>query len=94
LKAAKTAIAGFDELQPKPRQSRAMSTAATRELETLFATLDGVLNNQIDPLAEKFRESDATYYIEYRTARAIVSNAATREVKDATRATVTIPKAA
>jgi hypothetical protein len=93
-KAAKTAIAGFNELQPKPRQSRATSTAATRELETLFATLDEVLNNQIDPLKEKFRESDATFCNEYRTSRSIVTNAASRGSGDAAVSTVTMTKAA
>ena len=62
LKAVKTAIAEFGELQPKPRQSKATSAAATRELETLFATLDEVLNQQIDPLTEKFRDSDTAFY--------------------------------
>ena len=94
LKAVKTAIAGFAELQPKPRQSKATSAAATRELETLFATLDEVLNNQIDPLTEKFRSSDASFYNEYQTARSIVTNATSRAGKDSTVTTVTIPKAA
>ena len=94
LKAVKTALAAFAELQPKPRQSKATSAAATRELETLFATLDEVLNNQIDPLTEKFRDSDAVFYNEYRTSRSIVTNAATRGKNEATAATVTISKAA
>lgn len=94
LKAVKTAITAFTELQPKPRQSRATATAATRELETLFATLDELLNNQIDPLTEKFRESEAAFYNEFQTARSIVSNAATREAKAATITTVNVPKAA
>ncbi len=94
LKAVKTAITEFTELQPKPRQSKATSTAATRELETLFATLDEELNNQIDPLTEKFRDSAPTYYNEYQTARSIVTNATSRETKVITTATVVVPKAA
>ena len=94
LKAVKTAIAAFAELQPKPRQSKATSSAATRELETLFATLDEVLHNQIDPLTEKFRESDATFYNEYQTSRSIVTNATSHEGKTPTLATVVVPKAA
>lgn len=93
LKAVKTAIAAFGELQPKPRQSKATSAAATRDLETLFATLDEVLNNQIDPLTEKFRDSDATFYNEYKTSRSIVTNATSRETKP-TVAPVGVPKAA
>ncbi len=91
LKAVKTAIAEFAGLQPKPRQSKATSAAATRELETLFATLDEVLNKQVDPLTEKFRKSDAAFYNEYKTARSIVTNAASRGKNEAT---VELPKAA
>jgi hypothetical protein len=60
----------------------------------VLSHLQEVLNNQIDPLTEKFRKSDATFYNEYQTARATVSNAVTREGRDVTPATVTIPKAA
>ena len=94
LKAVKTGIAAFTELQPRPRQSKATSATATLELETLFATLDEVLNNQIDPLTEKFRESDATFYNEYQTARSIVSNATSCTGKDATVVPVVVAKAA
>ena len=59
----------------------------------MFATLDEVLNNQIDPLTEKFRESDATFYNEYQTARSIVSNATARTGKDATVVPVVVAKA-
>lgn len=94
LKAVKTAITEFTELQPKPRQSKATSAAATRELETLFATLDEVLNNQIDPLTEKFRESEAAFYNEYQTSRSIVSNATSRESKTVNITPVNVQKAA
>lgn len=94
LKAVKTAITEFTELQPKPRQSKATASAATREIETLFATLDEVLNNQIDPLTEKFRDSDASFYNEFQTARSIVTNATARETKTVTVTTVDVPKAA
>ncbi len=94
LKAVKTAVAAFAEQQPKPRQSKASSAAATCELETLFTTLDEVLNHQIDPLTEKFRESEAPFYNEYQTARSIVTNATSRTSREAKVVPVVVPKAA
>jgi hypothetical protein len=52
------------------------------------------LNNQINPLTAKFRESDATLYNEYRTSQSIVTNAASRGSGDAAVSTVTMTKAA
>ncbi len=54
----------------------------------------GELNNQIDLLTEKFRESDATFYNEYQTSRSIVTNATSRKGKDATVTPVVVAKAA
>ena len=56
--------------------------------------LDEVLNNQIDPLTEKLRESDATFYNEYQTSRSIVTNATSRTGKDVTVTSVVVAKAA
>ena len=79
LKAADTAIKRFKTAQPKPRQRKAAGAAATRELPDLFEELDEVLQKQLDPIVETFRESEPAFYNEYRVARAIVSDAATRE---------------
>ena len=43
LKALKTAISDFTDVQPKPRQSKAALSAATAELVKLFEKLDDVL---------------------------------------------------
>lgn len=81
LDALETAITGFTTVQPRPRQGKAASASATRELATLFARLDEVLYNQIDPLMEKFLQTDAAFYNEYQTARSIVDVTASRERK-------------
>lgn len=79
LKALKTTIADFSDVQPKPRQSKAAVSAATSELAKAFEELDEVLYKQLDPLVEKFRESEPAFYNEYWTARSIVDNTASRE---------------
>jgi hypothetical protein len=99
LDALETAITEFTTQQPRPRQGRAASASATRELATLFARLDEVLANRIDPLMEKFLQTDAAFYNEYQTARAIVDVSASREHKAAVVPTVQtepvpLPKAA
>ncbi len=81
LESLETAITGFTTQQPRPRQGKAASASATRELETLFAQLDKVLYDQIDPLMEKFLKTDAAFFNEYQTARSIVDVTATRERK-------------
>ena len=93
LKALKVGIADFTSAQPKPRQGRATSASATRDLETLFGKLDASLNNQLDPLMVKFQSTNPTFYSAYQTARAIVDSAASREAK-VTPIPVSLPKAA
>ena len=79
LTALKRAITDFSDVQPKPRQSKAAVSAATSELVKLFDELDEVLHKQLDPLIEKFKKSEPTFYNEYKTARAIVDNAASHD---------------
>ena len=81
LKALTTGIAGFVGLQPKPRLNRAAKAGATTALKALFNDLDKVLNEQLDPLIEKFKGTNATFYNEYQTARSIVDSAATHDMK-------------
>ena len=81
LEALDTAITGFGLVQSKPRNGRAAKSAATKRLEELFANLDKTLNNQLDPLIEKFRSTNAEFYNEYQAARSIVDSAATHETK-------------
>jgi hypothetical protein len=51
-------------------------------LVDLFADLDEVLKNQLDPLLEKFRITQPAFYNEYQAARVAVEVAATREAAD------------
>ncbi len=81
LTALGEAITEFGAVQSKPRTGRAAQAAATQELEELFDDLDKILNNQLDPLIEKFRTTNAAFYNEYQTARAIVDSAASHEGK-------------
>lgn len=85
--------------QPKTRQNEAASASATRDLATLFARLDEVLANQVDPLMEKFLTTDAAFYSEFQTARSIVDATASRErkaeaVPEVKTAPVPLPEAA
>jgi hypothetical protein len=81
LKALKTAIADFTEAQPKPRQSRSAKASATAELVDLFDQLDQVLNDRLDPLIQKYQRTNPGFYSQYGTARVIVDEVASREVK-------------
>ena len=82
------AITAFTDAQSKPRVGRATSAAATSELVTLFAELDEVLTEQLDPLMTKFRFTQPAFFAEYQTARVIVDSAASHDV------TVPLAKAA
>lgn len=95
LTALNTAIAGFEAVQGKPRSGRAAQSSATTELDRLFVKLDKTLNEELDPLIEKFKKTNAGFYNEYRTARAIVDSAASHrgKVVEAPLA-VDLPKAA
>ncbi len=77
LTALSDAITAFKAVQTKPRQGRAASASATTDLVTLFAELDVVLNEQLDPLMAKFRFTQPTFFSEYQTARVIEDSAAT-----------------
>ena len=81
LTALGEAIMEFGAVQSKPRHGRATQAAATKELEELFDDLDKTLNQQLDPLIEKFRTTNAAFYNEYQTARSIVDSAASHEGK-------------
>ena len=91
LLALKTALTGFSGAQPKPRNGRAISASATKQLEALFAELDATLNNQLDPLLEKFKTSQPAFYTAYQTARSIVDSAASRAAKTATVTPMPVP---
>lgn len=70
-----------------------MIGAATKELVDLFTQLDVVLNEQLDPLVEKFQASAPAFYNEYKQARVIIDSAATHESQPNVPATNTVPTA-
>ena len=59
------ALTEFGAVQSKPRQGWAPQAVATKELEDMFDDLDRTLDQQIDPLIEKFRTRNAAFYNEY-----------------------------
>jgi hypothetical protein len=96
IEALDTAIIEFVGSQAKPRNGRAISAAATKRLEALFAELDETLNNQLDPLLEKFASAQPAFHASYRTARSIVDSAASHAAEKATVTSIPapLPKAA
>ena len=82
LKALDDAITAFGALKPKPREKVAFSAAATQELVDLFADLDEVQANQLDPLLEKFRTTAPAFFNAYQSARVVLDVAATHKGKE------------
>ena len=69
----KKRIDDFETAQPRPRQDRANSSAATQTLPELFRQTDEILNDCLDGLIVQFKASDADFFNTYQTARKIVS---------------------
>ncbi len=69
----KKRIDDYEAANPKPREGRAATKAATTTLPTTFAQLDEILNDCLDGLMAQFRESEAEFYNEYFAARRIVN---------------------
>jgi hypothetical protein len=83
LNALKKKIDAFQAAQPKPRQGRATTSAATKMLAVLFAQTDELLKKRLDGLAVQFKETQPDFYNAYRTARRIVNNPGGRVSKPA-----------
>ena len=92
LNALKKKIENFQAVQAKPRQGKATSSSATKELAKLFRDVDELLNDRLDALAVQFKDSQPAFFNAYNTARAIVDSPGGRTSKGA--ATVPISKAA
>ena len=60
----------------------AFSAAATQELVDLFADLDEVQANPLDPLMEKFRLTAPAFFNAYQSARVVLDVAATHASKE------------
>ncbi len=84
LNTLKKKIDAFQAAQPKPRQGRATTSAATKMLASLFAQADELLTKRLDGLAVQFKDAQPDFYNAYRTVRRIVSNPAGRASEPAT----------
>ncbi len=78
LKSLEKRIADFRAVQPKPRQARSTSSAATSQLPKLFLRASELIKDELDGLAVQFKASAPAFYAEYRSARTVISAAATR----------------
>lgn len=83
LTALKKKIEAFQAVQPKPRQGRVTSSAATSQLPQLFTEADSVLNERLDALVVQFKATQPVFFNEYAAARVIVDNPGGRGSRDA-----------
>ena len=72
----KKKIETYQAVQPRPREARAKTSAATHQLSTFVRRADGLLRQRLDTLAVQFKEAQPSFYNAYRTARRIVDNPA------------------
>lgn len=78
LKALEKRIAEFRAVQPKPRQNRSASSAATAQLPKLFVRAAELLKDELDGLAVQFKSANPAFYAEYRSARHVVAGSLAR----------------
>jgi len=81
LNTFKKKIEGFQAVQAKPRQGRAQSSSATKQLAELFREVDELLNDRLDGLVVQFKGSQPAFFNAYTTARSIVNNPGGRASK-------------
>jgi len=75
LTAAKQKLKAYDTVRVLPRQAKAASAAATRQLGATFPKVERLLSQRVDKLIWQFRASDAEFYERYQVARAVVNGA-------------------
>ena len=92
LNALQQKIDAFRTAQPKPRRTRAGSSAATEQLQECFAKADQIARTKLDKLVVQFEKSEPTFYSEYNAARRI-GEAGSRTTK-LQQGTLPLPKAA
>ena len=80
----KNRIKAFEEIQTKPRTTKATGKAATRQLEAQFTRLDDLFTSQLDKLVVKFKSSDPAFYEAYKASRSIVQPPSGKSVEDET----------
>ena len=71
-------IDGYGDCLPKPRSAIRLKKTATQQLEEEFAAADKLLNDSLDKLALQFEAAQPEFFHDWRNARIIVDNAATR----------------
>ena len=75
LTSAKQRLKSYDALRVLPRQAKAASSAASRQLDQLFPEVERLLSQRVDKLVWQFRASTPEFYERYQVARAVVSPA-------------------
>ena len=90
LTTLKKRIDDFETSQPKPRQDRANSSAATQTLPELFRQTDELLSGCLDGLILQFEANDADFVNAYQTARKVVTTG-TRKKNGVTPAPTPVP---
>jgi hypothetical protein len=84
LNGLKKKIENFQTVQAKPRQGRATSSAATKQLGQLFGEADELLNERLDALVVQFKQSQPAFFNAYNAARVTVRITGGRASKQAT----------
>jgi len=84
LTTLKKKIDDYETTQPRPRQDRANTRAATRTLPDLFDAADEILNDCLDGLMAQFKNGDAEFYNESFAARRIVNAPGVRRANGTT----------
>jgi len=76
LKTLEKKIEAFREVRSKHRQSKASSSAATKELPKLFRKASEILTQRLDGLMVPFKTTEPTFYGEYQAARLVIDTSA------------------
>jgi hypothetical protein len=95
LTALKNKIEAFDAVQSKPRQAKASSSAATKELTKRFDQAMEIVSDRLDGLMVSFKSSEPVFFSEYEAARVTVcsSGGRSRETAELVPAPVETPAA-
>jgi len=70
----KSSFDNFLELNGQPRQFRISSVMATGTIEDLFNQSRDLLNNKLDKVMTRFKNTNPTFYKGYLAARVVVDN--------------------
>jgi hypothetical protein len=75
------ALQNYKAAKERPRTAAAEKAAQTESLASLIRNLSAHLRNQMDPLVNLFRRTNADFVAGYKSARVIVDRAATHKTK-------------